>query len=72
VLNHVLLYQTVIGQETKRQFEKVDDYPDMIFAPCGGCNFAGVSFPSLANKAASEKCAQNPRCVVVEQAPARR
>jgi len=50
----------------------VDDYPDMISAPCGGgCNFAGVSSPFLANKAASEKCAQNLRCVVVEPAPAR-
>jgi tryptophan synthase beta chain len=69
VLNHVLLHQTVIGLEAKKQFEKVGDYPDMIFAPCGGgCNFAGVSFPFLADKAAGDKRAQNLRCVAVEPA----
>jgi tryptophan synthase beta chain len=67
VLNHVLLHQTIIGQEAKKQFEKVGDYPDMIFAPCGGgCNFAGVAFPFLADKAAGDKRAQNLRCVAVE------
>jgi predicted alternative tryptophan synthase beta-subunit len=45
----------------------VGDYPDMIFAPCGGgCNFAGVAFPFLADKAAGDKRAQNLRCVAVE------
>ena len=69
VLNHVLLHQTVIGLEAKKQFEKVGDYPDMIFAPYGGgCNFAGVSFPFLADKAAGDKRAQNLRCVAVEPA----
>ncbi len=69
VLNHVLLHQTVIGLEAKKQFEKVGDYPDMIFAPCGGgCNFAGVSFPFLADKAAGDRRAQNLRCVAVEPA----
>ncbi len=69
VLNHVLLHQTVIGQEAKKQFEKVGDYPDVIFAPCGGgCNFAGISFPFLADKAAGDKRAQNLRCVAVEPA----
>ena len=33
VLNHVLLHQTVIGLEARKQFEKVGDYPDVIFAP---------------------------------------
>ena len=67
VLNHVLLHQTIIGQEAKKQFEKVGDYPDMIFAPCGGgCNFAGVTFPFLADKAAGDKRAQNIRFVAVE------
>lgn len=69
VLNHVLLHQTVIGQEAKKQFEKVGDYPDMIFAPCGGgSNFSGIAFPFLADKAAGEKRAQNLRCVAVEPA----
>jgi predicted alternative tryptophan synthase beta-subunit len=36
VLNHVLLHQTVIGLEAKKQFEKIGEYPDMMFAPCGG------------------------------------
>jgi tryptophan synthase beta chain len=55
VLNHVLLHQTVIGLEAKKQFEKVGDYPDMIFAPCGGgSNFGGVAFPFLADKAAGK------------------
>lgn len=56
VLNHVLLHQTVIGQEAKKQFEKVGDYPDMIFAPCGGgSNFGGVAFPFFADKAAGKE-----------------
>ncbi len=55
VLNHVLLHQTIIGQEAKKQFEKVGDYPDMIFAPCGGgSNFGGVAFPFFADKAAGK------------------
>ncbi|RRJ84116.1 TrpB-like pyridoxal phosphate-dependent enzyme [Aestuariirhabdus litorea] len=56
VLNHVLLHQTVIGLEAKKQFEKVGDYPDMIFAPCGGgSNFAGAAFPFFADVAAGGK-----------------
>jgi tryptophan synthase beta chain len=55
VLNHVLLHQTVIGLEAKKQFEKAGDYPDMIFAPCGGgSNFGGVAFPFLADKASGK------------------
>ena len=55
VLNHVLLHQTVIGQEAKLQFDKVGDYPDMVFAPCGGgSNFGGVAFPFFADKAAGK------------------
>ena len=55
VLNHVLLHQTIIGQEAKKQFEKVGDYPDVILAPCGGgSNFAGAAFPFLADKAAGK------------------
>lgn len=55
VLNHVLLHQTVIGLEAKKQFEKAGDYPDMVFAPCGGgSNFGGVAFPFFADKAAGK------------------
>ncbi|MDO8932144.1 MAG: TrpB-like pyridoxal phosphate-dependent enzyme [Rhodocyclaceae bacterium] len=63
VLNHVLLHQTVIGLEAKKQLEKVGDYPDMIFAPCGGgSNFAGIAFPFFADKAAGKQV----RLVAVE------
>ncbi|MES9873355.1 MAG: TrpB-like pyridoxal phosphate-dependent enzyme [Candidatus Sedimenticola sp. PURPLELP] len=55
VLNHVLLHQTIIGEEAKKQLEMVGDYPDMIFAPCGGgSNFGGIAFPFFADKAAGK------------------
>jgi len=63
VLNHVLLHQTVIGLETRKQLEQVGDYPDMIFAPCGGgSNVGGMMFPFLADKAAGKQV----RLVAVE------
>ncbi len=67
VLNHVLLHQTVIGLEAKKQMAKVGEYPDMIFAPCGGgSNFAGIAFPFLADKATGDPKAKNLRLVAVE------
>jgi tryptophan synthase beta chain len=51
VLNHVLLHQTVIGLEAKKQFAMVGDYPDIIIGCCGGgSNLGGVSFPFLQDK----------------------
>jgi tryptophan synthase beta chain len=51
VLNHVLLHQTVIGLEAKRQMELFDDYPDVVIGCIGGgSNFAGLSFPFLQDK----------------------
>lgn len=48
VLNHVLLHQTVIGQEAMCQMEMADAYPDVVIAPLGGgSNFAGIAFPFL-------------------------
>jgi len=48
VLNHVLLHQTVIGQEAIAQFELADDFPDVIVGCTGGgSNFAGIVFPFL-------------------------
>ncbi|CAG0954571.1 tryptophan synthase beta chain [Burkholderiales bacterium] len=48
VLNHVLLHQTVIGQEAMAQMEMADDYPDVIVGCTGGgSNFAGIAFPYL-------------------------
>ena len=48
VLNHVLLHQTVIGQEALAQFELANDYPDVVVGCTGGgSNFAGIVFPFL-------------------------
>ncbi len=48
VLNHVLLHQTVIGQEAMAQLELAGDYPDVIVGCTGGgSNFAGIVFPFL-------------------------
>ncbi|MDR1995290.1 TrpB-like pyridoxal phosphate-dependent enzyme [Azonexus sp.] len=67
VLNHVLLHQTVIGLEAKKQFAKIGLYPDVIFGPCGGgSSFGGIAFPFLADKAAGDKRAAKLRCVAVE------
>ena len=56
VLNHVLLHQTIIGEEAKKQLAMVGEYPDMIFAPCGGgSNFGGIAFPFFADKAAGKE-----------------
>jgi tryptophan synthase beta chain len=65
VLNHVLLHQTVIGLEAQKQFAKVGDYPDAIYAACGGgSNFGGVAFPFFADKAVGRQV----RLVAVEPA----
>ncbi len=51
VLNHVLLHQTIIGQEAKKQFEMIDVYPDVIIGCIGGgSNYAGFSFPFMMDK----------------------
>jgi tryptophan synthase beta chain len=48
VLNHVLLHQTVVGQEAMKQMEMANDYPDVIVGCTGGgSNFAGIVFPFL-------------------------
>ena len=51
VLNHVTMHQTIIGQEAMKQFDLIDERPD-IFCGCvgGGSNFAGFSFPFIADK----------------------
>ncbi len=48
VLNHVILHQTIIGQEALLQMEKTGDYPDVVIG-CfgGGSNFSGIAFPFL-------------------------
>ena len=48
VLNHVLLHQTVIGQEALKQMELAGEYPDVVIGCVGGgSNFAGIAFPFL-------------------------
>ena len=48
VLNHVLLHQTVVGQEAMKQLEMAGDDPDIIIGCTGGgSNFAGIVFPFL-------------------------
>lgn len=51
VLNFVILHQTVIGQETKKQMEYIDEYPDIIIG-CngGGSNYSGLAFPFVKDK----------------------
>lgn len=66
VLNHVLLHQTIIGQECIKQLEYAGDYPDVIVAPLGGgSNFAGISFPFLRENLTNGK---RTRFVAVEPA----
>jgi len=51
VLNHVLLHQTVIGQEAMAQMEMAGDYPDIVIGCAGGgSNFAGIAFPFIGAK----------------------
>ncbi len=56
VLNHVLMHQTVIGQEALAQMQQAGAFPDLI-AGCvgGGSNFAGLSFPFLREKIAGRE-----------------
>jgi tryptophan synthase beta chain len=50
VLNHVLMHQTVIGQECLQQMEMAGEYPDVVVAPTGGgSNFAGIGLPFIHN-----------------------
>jgi tryptophan synthase beta chain len=56
VLNHVLLHQTIIGLEAKKQMTKAGEYPDVIIGCVGGgSNFAGIAFPFLVDKLSGEK-----------------
>ncbi|NQV38033.1 MAG: TrpB-like pyridoxal phosphate-dependent enzyme [Candidatus Marinimicrobia bacterium] len=56
VLNHVLLHQTIIGQEAMKQMDIVNDYPDVVIGCVGGgSNFAGIAFPFLRDKIAGKE-----------------
>jgi tryptophan synthase beta chain len=69
VLNHVLLHQTVIGEEALRQFELAGDTPDVIVGCTGGgSNFGGLVFPFLREKLAG-KISPTIRAVEPEACP---
>jgi tryptophan synthase beta chain len=66
VLNHVLMHQTIIGQEAEKQLEYAGDFPDVVIAPLGGgSNFAGIAFPFLRHNLMEGK---KVRAVAVEPA----
>jgi tryptophan synthase beta chain len=66
VLNHVLLHQTVIGQEAMAQLELAGDYPDIIVGCTGGgSNFAGIAFPFIG---AGLRGGPKPRVIACEPA----
>jgi len=54
VLNHVMLHQTIIGLEAKKQLQKIGEKKVDVVIGCvgGGSNFAGISFPFVADKIA--------------------
>jgi tryptophan synthase beta chain len=56
VLNHVLLHQTIIGLEAKKQFEKIGKYPDVVIGCAGGgSNFGGIALPYVYDKIHGKK-----------------
>ena len=65
VLNHVLLHQTIVGQEAIKQMEMAGEYPDVIIGCAGGgSNAAGLMFPFLKHKLDGDRPAT--RFVAVE------
>ncbi|MCG2789357.1 MAG: TrpB-like pyridoxal phosphate-dependent enzyme, partial [Actinomycetia bacterium] len=51
VLNHVILHQSIVGLETKKQFEKIEEFPDILIGCVGGgSNFGGFAFPFIPDK----------------------
>lgn len=66
VLNHVLMHQTIIGEEAILQMAKAGDTPDLIVGCTGGgSNFGGLAFPFMREKIAGKI---NPRILAVEPA----
>ena len=69
VLNHVLMHQTVIGEEAQMQMDEAEDYPDVVIGCTGGgSNFSGLSFPFIGRALREEA---RIRVIAVEPAPAR-
>jgi tryptophan synthase beta chain len=70
VLNHVLLHQTIIGEETRKQMEMADAYPDIIVGNIGGgSNFAGQFLPWVRDKISGEKPDLRIICVEPQSCP---
>jgi tryptophan synthase beta chain len=66
VLNHVLLHQTITGQEALDAMEEIGEYPDVVIGCVGGgSNFAGIAYPFLQRRLVSGKAT---RFVAVEPA----
>ncbi|MBI2304718.1 MAG: TrpB-like pyridoxal phosphate-dependent enzyme [Chloroflexi bacterium] len=64
VLNHVLLHQTIIGEEAQKQMEKAGDYPDIVVGCVGGgSNFSGLAFPFIRDRL---KAGKKTRFIAVE------
>jgi tryptophan synthase beta chain len=70
VLNHVLMHQTIIGQEAMKQMEMAGDYPDIIVGCIGGgSNFAGMFLPFVRDKIIGKKKDLRIICVEPESCP---
>jgi tryptophan synthase beta chain len=70
VLNHVLLHQTIVGEETRKQMEMADAYPDIIVGCIGGgSNFAGQFLPWIRDKFSGKKKDMRIICVEPESCP---
>jgi tryptophan synthase beta chain len=66
VLNHVLMHQTIIGQEALHQLEMAGEYPDTVIGCTGGgSNFAGIVLPFVQQNLTGSK---NTRIIAVEPA----
>jgi len=69
-LNHVLLHQTIIGEETRKQMEMADAYPDIIIGCVGGgSNFAGQFLPWIRDKISGKRPDMRIICVEPQAAP---
>ena len=70
VVNHVLLHQTIVGEETRKQMEMADAYPDIIVGCIGGgSNFAGQFLPWIRDKISGKKKDMRIICVEPESCP---
>jgi tryptophan synthase beta chain len=64
VLNHVLVHQSIIGEESLKQMELADEYPDVVIGCVGGgSNFAGIAFTFIRENILQGKTT---RCLAVE------